>query len=176
MKFIPTLIPGVMRIELEPQADERGSFARTYDEAAFRAHGLEPVGIQCNVSVNARRGTLRGLHYQAPPAEEAKLVSCVRGSLFDVAVDLRPDSPAFRQWLGLELDAEAGQALYIPRGCAHGFLTLVDDTAVCYQMGTEYVPALARGVRWNDPAFSISWPFAPLHLSDRDAAFPDFAP
>jgi dTDP-4-dehydrorhamnose 3,5-epimerase len=176
MKVVPTLIPGVMKIELQPQADERGSFARTYDEAAFRAHGLEPVGIQCNISVNAKRGTLRGLHYQASRAEEAKLVRCVRGRLFDVAVDLRPDSPAFRQWLGIELDAEASQALYIPRGCAHGFLTLDDDTAVYYQMGAEYAPALARGVRWNDPAFSISWPFTPLHLSDRDAAFPDFAP
>ena len=176
MKFIPTLIPGVTKIALEPQADERGSFARTYDEAAFHAHGLEPVGIQCNISVNAKRGTLRGLHYQAAPAEEAKLVSCVRGRLFDVAVDLRPDSPAFRQWLGLELDADDGQALYIPRGCAHGFLTLADDTAVYYHMGSEYAPALARGVRWNDPAFAISWPFAPLHLSPRDAAFADFAP
>ena len=101
-------------------------------------------------------------------------MSCVRGRLFDVAVDLRPDSPAFRQWLGVELAADEGQALYIPRGCAHGFLTLAADTAVHYQMGTEYAPQLARGVRWNDPAFAISWPFAPLHLSDRDAAFPDF--
>jgi dTDP-4-dehydrorhamnose 3,5-epimerase len=176
MKFRHMQIPGVVRIDLEPQTDERGSFARTYCEATFRAHGLEPVGIQCNISVNAKRGTLRGLHYQAAPAEEAKLVRCVRGRLFDVAVDLRPESPTFRQWLGVELDAEAGEALYIPRGCAHGFLTLADDTAVYYHMGTEYAPALARGVRWNDPAFAISWPFAPLHLSDRDAAFPDFAP
>jgi dTDP-4-dehydrorhamnose 3,5-epimerase len=176
VKFISTLIPGVVRIEPEPQIDERGTFARTYCEATFRSHGLEPVGIQCNISVNAKRGTLRGLHYQAPPAQEAKLVRCVRGRLFDVAVDLRPDSPAFRQWLGLELDAAEGQALYIPRGCAHGFLTLADDTAVYYHMGTEYVPELARGVRWNDPAFSISWPFEPLHISARDAAFPDFAP
>ena len=165
-----------MKIELQPQADERGSFARTYCEATFRAHGLEPVGIQCNISVNAKRGALRGLHYQAAPAEEAKLVRCLRGRLFDVAVDLRPESPTFRQWLGVELEAAAGEALYIPRGCAHGFLTLADDTAVYYQMGTEYAPALARGVRWNDPAFGISWPFAPLHLSERDAAFPDFAP
>ncbi len=101
---------------------------------------------------------------------------CVRGRLFDVAVDLRPDSPAFRHWLGLELDADEGHALYIPRGCAHGFLTLADDTAVYYHMGTEYAPALDRGVRWNDPAFAISWPFDPLHISPRDAAFPDFAP
>jgi dTDP-4-dehydrorhamnose 3,5-epimerase len=176
VRFISTLIPGVVRIEPEPQIDERGSFARTYCESTFHAHGLEPVGIQCNISVNAKRGTLRGLHYQAPPAEEAKLVRCVRGRLFDVAVDLRPDSPAFRQWLGVELDAGEGQALYIPRGCAHGFLTLADDTALYYHMGTEYAPDLARGVRWNDPAFAIAWPFEPLHISARDAAFPDFAP
>jgi dTDP-4-dehydrorhamnose 3,5-epimerase len=176
VKVIPTLIPGVFKIEPQPQADERGSFARTYCEATFRAHGLQPVGIQCNISVNAKRGTLRGLHYQAPPAEEAKLVSCVRGRLFDVAVDLRPDSPAFRQWLGVELDAAEGLALYIPRGCAHGFLALADDTAVYYHMGSEYAPELARGVRWNDPAFAISWPFEPLHISARDAAFPDFGP
>jgi dTDP-4-dehydrorhamnose 3,5-epimerase len=174
VKVIGTPIPGAFRIEPEPQTDARGSFARSYCEATFRAHGLEPVGIQCNISVNTERGTLRGLHYQAAPAEEAKLVRCVRGRLFDVAVDLRPNSPAFRQWLGVELDAEEGHALYIPRGCAHGFLTLADDTAVYYHMGTEYVPDLARGVRWNDPAFAISWPFAPLHLSERDAAFPDF--
>jgi dTDP-4-dehydrorhamnose 3,5-epimerase len=174
VKFTPTLIPGVVKIEPEPQADERGSFGRTYCEATFRKHGLEPVGIQCNISANTKRGTLRGLHYQAPPAEEAKLVRCLRGRLFDVAVDLRPDSPAFRQWLGVELDAEEGRALYIPRGCAHGFLTLADDTAVYYQMGAEYAPDLARGVRWNDPAFAISWPYAPLHISPRDAAFPDF--
>jgi len=176
MKFIATPIPGVIRIALEPQIDARGSFARTYCEATFRAQGLEPVGIQCNISVNAKRGTLRGLHYQAAPAEEAKLVRCVRGRLFDVAVDLRPESPAFRRWLGVELDAEAGEALYIPRGCAHGFLTLADDTAVYYQMGAEYVAGLARGVRWNDPAFGISWPFAPLHISERDSTFPDFKP
>ena len=176
MKFIPTLIPGVVKIVPEPQTDARGSFARTYCEATFLSHGLEPVDIQCNISVNSKRGTLRGLHYQAPPAEEAKLVRCVRGRLFDVAVDLRPESPAFRQWLGVELGAEEGLALYIPRGCAHGFLTLADDTAVYYHMGSEYAPDLARGVRWNDPAFAIAWPFAPLHISERDAAFPDFAP
>jgi dTDP-4-dehydrorhamnose 3,5-epimerase len=176
VRFAPTAIPGVVQIEIEPHADGRGSFARTYCDATFRAHGLEPVGIQCSISVNAGHGTLRGLHYQAAPAEEAKLVRCVRGRLFDVAVDLRRDSPTFRHWLGLELDAERGAALYIPRGCAHGFLTLADDTAVYYHMGAEYAPDLARGVRWNDSAFGISWPFAPLHISDRDAAFPDFAP
>src|SRR4029453_11752597 len=132
------------------------------------SHGLEPVGIQCNISVNAKRGTLRGLHYQAPPAEEAKLVSCVRGRLFDVAVDLRPDSPAFRQWLGVELDAAEGLALYIPRGCAHGFLALADDTAVYYHMGAEDAPGLARGVRLNAPVFAIPWAFAPLHPLRRD--------
>ena len=164
-----------MRIELEPQTDERGSFARTYDEATFRAHGLEPVGIQCNISVNAKRGTLRGLHYQAAPAEEAKLVRCLRGRLFDVAVDLRPESPAFRRWLGVELDADGGRGplhpprlrprLPHPRRRHRGLLP----------NGGRVRARIGRGVRWNDPAFAIAWPFAPLHLSDRDAAFPDFA-
>lgn len=176
MKFVPTAIAGVVQIELQPQTDERGSFARTYCESTFRAEGLDPVGVQCNISVNAKRGTLRGLHYQAPPSREAKLVQCVRGRLFDVAVDLRPDSPTFRRWFGTELDAGQGGALYIPGGCAHGFLTLADDTAVYYHMGSEYAPALERGVRWNDPAFAIAWPFEPRHISPRDAAFPDFMP
>ncbi|HTO81831.1 MAG TPA: dTDP-4-dehydrorhamnose 3,5-epimerase [Methylomirabilota bacterium] len=174
MKLLPTPIPGVVQVELQPQTDERGSFARTYCEATFRAHGLEPVGVQCNVSVNPKRGTLRGLHFQAPPAEEAKLVRCARGWIFDVAVDLRRDSPTFRQWFGVELDGERGNGLYIPRGCAHGFLTLADDTVVDYRMGAAYVAELARGVRWNDPAFAIAWPFAPLHIGERDAAYPDF--
>src|SRR5215813_11735551 len=175
MKFAPTLIPGVVKIALEPQTDARGSFARTYCEATFLSHGLEPVDIQCNISVNSKRGTLRGLHFQAPPAEEAKLVRCVRGRLLDVAVDLRRDSPTFRQWVGVELDGERGNGLYIPRGCAHGFLTLVDDTVVDYHMGAAYVAELARGVRWNDPAFAIAWPFVPLHIGERDAGYPDFA-
>jgi len=174
VKLLPTRIPGVVQIELQPQVDARGSFARTYCEATFRAHGLEPVGVQCNVSANPQRGTLRGLHFQAPPAEEAKLVRCVRGRLFDVAVDLRPDSPTIRQWFGIELDGERGNGLYIPRGCAHGFLTLADDTVVDYRMGAVYVADLARGVRWNDPAFAIAWPFAPIHISERDAGYPDF--
>jgi len=174
MKLLPTAIPGVMQVELQPQIDERGSFARTYCEATYRAHGLEPVGVQCNVSVNPKRGTLRGLHFQAPRGEEAKLVRCVRGRMFDVAVDLRPESPTFRQWFGTELDGERGDALYVPRGCAHGFLTLADDTVVDYHMGTVYVAELARGVRWNDPAFGIAWPFAPLYIGERDAAYPDF--
>ena len=176
MIFEPTAIPGVVEVLLQPQGDDRGSFARTYCEATFRAHGLEPVGVQGNISVNARRGTLRGLHFQAPPAEEAKLVRCVRGRMFDVAVDLRVDSPTFRQWTSVELDGDRGNALYIPRGCAHGFLTLVDDTIADYRMGAVYVAELAGGVRWNDPAFGIPWPFAPLHISERDASFPDFRP
>lgn len=176
MKFTPTKISGVVQVELQPQHEARGSFARTYCEATFRAHGLEPVGIQCNVSVNPKRGTLRGLHYQAAPAEEAKLVRCRHGRMFDVAVDLRRDSPSFRQWVGVELDGDRGNALYVPKGCAHGFLTLADDTVVDYHMGAVYVAELARGVRWNDPAFDIAWPFAPLQISERDASYPDFSP
>src|SRR5262245_3148558 len=124
--------------------------------------------------MNPRRGTLRGLHFQAPPAEEAKLVRCVRGRMFDVAVDLRRDSAAFRRWVGVELDGERGDALYVPKGCAHGFLTLADDTVVDYHMGAAYVAEQARGVRWNDPAFAIAWPFAPLHINERDASFLNF--
>ena len=175
MKFIPTLIPGVTKIELQPQADERGSFARTYDEAAFRAHGLEPVGIQCNISVNAKRGTLRGLHYQAAPAEEAKLVSCARGRLFDVAVDLRPDSPAFRQWLGVELDADDGPGpLHPPRLRPRLPDARRRHGGLLSNGGRVRARARRAASAGTIPPSRISWPFAPLHLSDRDAAFPDF--
>lgn len=175
MKFHPTALAGVVRVELEPHADERGAFARAYCEAEFRAQGLEPVGIQCNISENRRRGTLRGMHYQDSPHEEPKLVRCIAGRIFDVAIDLRRDSPTFRRWIGFELDAATGAALYIPRGCAHGFITLADDAAVFYQMGSAFAPGAGRGVRWNDPAFAIAWPIAPLVIGERDASWPDFA-
>ncbi len=172
--FRPTKIAGVMEIELEPQADERGMFARAYCEEEFRAQGLKPVGIQCNISRNKQRHTLRGLHYQADPAPEAKLVRCIAGRVFDVAVDLRQDSPTFLAWVSVELDAERGNMLYVDEGCAHGFLTLTDGATVFYQMGAAYQPKLARGVRWNDPRFAIAWPSPPAAISDRDAGFPDF--
>jgi dTDP-4-dehydrorhamnose 3,5-epimerase len=158
VKFVETPLPGAWVIELEEIEDERGWFARTFDAEEFRARGLNPDVVQCNASFNARRGTLRGMHYQAEPHGESKLVRCVRGTIFDVAVDLRPDSPTCRNWHGIELSAENRLAFYIPAGLAHGFQTLTDDCEVLYQMGNPYVPESARGVRWDDPAMAIDWP------------------
>jgi dTDP-4-dehydrorhamnose 3,5-epimerase len=176
MRFVQTPLPGVLLIEPERIADERGWFARTFDRAEFVEHGCNPDVVQCNSSHNARRDTLRGMHYQAEPHGESKLVRCVRGSIFDVAVDLRADSPAYCRWHGAELSAQNGHALYIPAGLAHGFHTLTDDSEVLYQMGQEYVAGAARGVRFDDPAFSIGWPApqGPLTISERDASYPDF--
>ena len=176
MKFTATEIPGVVVVEIEPLEDERGFFARGFCAEEFAAQGLTSAFVQTNIAFNAARGTLRGLHYQASPAPEPKLVRCTRGAIFDVAVDLRRGSPSYRRWCGYELSAANHRALHIPEGCAHGLLTLEDDTEVCYLMGAAYDPALARGVRWNDPAFAIDWPFAPAVISERDAAFPNFTP
>jgi dTDP-4-dehydrorhamnose 3,5-epimerase len=176
MRFRETPLPGVWVIEPELLGDERGWFARTFDTHEFEQRGLDAAPVQCNASFNARRDTLRGMHYQADPHGESKLVRCVRGAIFDVAVDLRPDSPTFARWHGVELSAENRLAFYIPAGLAHGFQTLVDGCEVHYQMGYRYVPDAARGVRFDDPAFGIDWP-APageLIVSDRDRAFPDF--
>jgi len=173
MKFTPTKIPGVWIVELERHADERGWFARTWCAEEFRQHGLNPNLSQCSASFNRRRGTLRGMHWQAAPHEEAKLVRCVRGAMFDVALDVRPGSATFKQWVGLELTPENGRSLYVPEGCAHGFQTLADDTEVFYQIVGDYHPASGRGVRWNDPAFSIAWPnVAEVVCSERDASYP----
>ena len=169
-----TELPGVHVIELEPAVDERGSFARTFDAAEWEAQGLSPRVVQCSLSRNISRGTLRGMHYQDAPHAECKLVRCSRGAIFDVAVDLRPDSPAFRRWYGLELSAENDRMLYIPEGCAHGFLTLTDSTEVLYQISASYSPEHARGVRWDDESFGIEWPDAPRVMSQRDRGFPDF--
>jgi dTDP-4-dehydrorhamnose 3,5-epimerase len=166
-------------IELEPLRDERGWFARTYDERVFRERGIDPTVMQCNASVNPRPATLRGLHYQAPPHGETKLVRCVTGAIFDVAVDLRAESSTYCQWFGTELSEGNGRMLFIPDGLAHGFQTLREDSQVLYQMGHEYVPAAARGVRWNDPAFEIAWPdpvSGKRTISERDASYPDFKP
>ena len=178
MKFIETPLPGAWVIELEELSDERGWFARTFDAEEFHSRGLNPDVVQCNASFNHRAGTLRGMHYQAAPHGESKLVRCVRGAIFDVAVDLRPDSPTYRAWHGLELSAENRSAFYIPAGLAHGFQTLTDDSEVLYQMGNHYVPEVARGVRWDDPAFAIQWPALDGErvISDKDASYPDFAP
>jgi dTDP-4-dehydrorhamnose 3,5-epimerase len=178
VRFAATAIEGVWVVDLAPIHDERGWFARTFDAAAFRERGLDLEVVQANASFNARRDTLRGLHYQADPHGEPKLVSCAAGAIFDVAVDLRPDSPTHRAWVGEELSAENGRMLYLPTGIAHGFQTLRDDSLVLYQMGHEYVPGAARGVRWDDPAFAIEWPVpaGERTLSDRDASYPDYAP
>jgi dTDP-4-dehydrorhamnose 3,5-epimerase len=172
--FRDTPLPGVLEIELEPRADDRGFFARTFCEREFEARGLLTRYPQGNLSRNRERGTLRGLHLQAPPHAEVKVVRCVRGAIFDVVVDLRKGSPTSRQWVGVELDAEKGNALYVPAGFAHGFITLRPDTDVLYQMGEFYLPAAARGFRWNDPAFGIAWPLAPDVISERDRSYPDF--
>ena len=173
----PTPLAGALVVELERLSDERGYFARTFDAAQFAAAGLEGGVVQASTSFNARAGTLRGLHYQADPHGEAKLVRVTRGACFDVIVDLRADSATFCESFAIELDAASGRAVYVPVGFAHGFQTLADDTEVLYQMSHPYVPEAARGVRFDDPAFTIAWPAPPpggLLISARDRAFADF--
>lgn len=174
MKFHQTRVAGVFEVHLEPINDERGFFARSWCEREFREHGLNPRIAQCNVSFNEKRGTLRGLHFQAKPHAEAKLVRCTQGSLYDVAVDLRVTSPTFKQWIGIMLNASNRHMIYIPEGVAHGFLTLEDQTEISYMMSESYYPELSRGVRWNDPAFEIAWPDAVAVISERDKNYPDF--
>jgi dTDP-4-dehydrorhamnose 3,5-epimerase len=174
MRFSPTALAGVLVVDIEPRSDDRGSFARLQcpDEFAAAGHPFAPA--QTSLSRNPRAGTLRGLHYQPPPHAETKLVRAVRGRMFDVAVDLRPDSPTWRQSFGLELSAETARALFIPQGVAHGFLTLEPDTDVLYQISPKFEAGHEAGVRWDDPAFAIAWPQAPALISDRDATYPDY--
>lgn len=172
MKFTPTPLAGAYLVELERLGDDRGFFARSFCQNEFKARGLDPCVAQCNVSFNAKRGTLRGLHCQDKPHEEAKLVRCTRGAIWDVIIDLRQDSPTRLRWHAAELSAENRAALYVPKGFAHGFQTLVDDTEVLYQMSESYHPELARGLRWDDPKLGIRWPLADPVISQRDAAFP----
>lgn len=174
MIFNKTDLPGVIEIQMEPLRDERGFFARSWCEKEFQEHNLNPRLVQCSISFNEKKGTLRGIHYQAEPFPEAKLVRCTRGSLYDIALDLRRDSPSYLRWIGVELSAENRRALYIPEGCAHGFLTLEENTEALYQMSEFYHPEAARGVRWNDPAFGIVWPGKVEVMSDRDRNYPDF--
>jgi dTDP-4-dehydrorhamnose 3,5-epimerase len=176
MKLTVQDLPGLMLVEVEAQRDGRGLFARTFDAEVFAAAGLPTRWPQCNISWNAERGTLRGLHFQREPRGEPKLVRCTRGRIFDVAVDIRAGSATRGRWAGVELSQEAHNALFIPKGFAHGFLTLDDDCEVFYMMGEVFVRELAAGWRWNDPAFAIEWPFAPAVISARDANWPDFAP
>ena len=174
MKFVPTAVTGAFVVTVEARSDERGSFARTFDAKCFADNGLVSVYSQCNLSQNHKRGTLRGMHYQAEPRPEVKLVRATRGKVFDVALDLRRGSPTYLKWAAAELSAKNHTAFYIPAGCAHGFLTLEDDSELFYQMSEVYVPDLARGVRWDDPAFAIAWPFAPSVISKRDAVLESY--
>lgn len=174
MTFQETKLPGVFEIGLERKADERGFFARAWCQKEFESKGLSHSLVQCSVSFNTRAGTLRGLHYQVPPYPEVKIVRCTKGALYDVVVDLRPDSPTFREWIAVELKSSDRNMVYIPHGCAHGFLTLEDETEVFYQMSEFYQPDASRGVRWNDPVFGIEWPAKPTLMSERDRTYPNF--
>jgi dTDP-4-dehydrorhamnose 3,5-epimerase len=177
VRFVGTPIAGVFVVELERHEDERGFFARTWCRDEFSDAGLNAELAQCSLSNNVAAGTLRGMHFQRHPHEEAKLVRCARGAIYDVALDLRRGSSTHGRWFGTELDAAAGRALYIPEGCAHGFQTLVDDTDVLYAISARYVPDAAGGVRWDDPAFGIVWPDAPERtISSRDREWPDYEP
>ncbi len=174
MLFHPTELSGAWLIEPELISDERGSFARTWCAREFEERGLNPRLVQCNISVNRLRGTLRGMHFQREPHSEAKLVRCTRGAIYDVIVDLRLDSPTCRRWSAFELSADNHRQLYIPEGFAHGFQTLTDDSEVFYQMSQVLHPESATGVRWDDPAFGIRWPVVERRiLSPRDASYPD---
>jgi dTDP-4-dehydrorhamnose 3,5-epimerase len=174
MIFFETGLTGAFIIEIERLEDKRGFFARSWCQREFEAHGLNPRLVQCNISHNMKQGTLRGMHFQVAPYAEAKLIRCTRGAIHDVIIDLRSESPTFKQHFGMELTSEARNALYVPEGFAHGFLTLADDTEVFYQMSEFYAPGYGRGVRWNDPAFGIQWPAPVTLISERDASYPDF--
>ena len=176
MRLRPLAVDGAFVVEPERHADERGYFARAFDADAFAEHGLESAVAQTSVSFNVKELTLRGLHYQAAPHAEAKLVRCTRGAVYDVVVDLRPQSPTFLRWDAVQLDEDDGLGAYVPPGCAHGFLTLRDASELHYQISAPYQPEAARGVRWDDPAFGIDWPAAPRVIAARDASYPDFAP
>jgi dTDP-4-dehydrorhamnose 3,5-epimerase len=174
MIFDQAWIPGMFRIRPERLTDERGFFARTWCTEEFKEAGLDARVVQCSISFNARKGTLRGMHYQSAPNPEAKLVRCTMGAIYDVVLDLRTESPTFRKWIGMILTAESREMVYVPEGCAHGFLTLEDHTEVSYQMSEYYHPEATCGVRWDDPAFGIEWPGDVTVISERDRALPDF--
>jgi len=174
MKFIETKLKGAYIIEIEPIEDERGFFARTFCIEEFKKNGINFSIVQCNISFNKKKGILRGMHYQVAPYQEAKIVSCTSGAIYDVIIDLRKKSLTYCQWFAVELSAEAYKMLYIPEGFAHGFQTLEDNTAVFYQMSEFYHPECARGVRWNDPVFGIKWPLLVKIISKKDLSYKDF--
>lgn len=174
MNFKQLNLKGAYLITPQRYIDERGFFARVWCKDEFSKHGLEPVIEQCSISFNPRKGTLRGMHYQIPPHEETKLVRCTMGSIYDVIVDLRSDSKTYMNWIGIDLTSSNRNMLYIPKGFAHGFCTMEDNSEILYQMSDKYVPDSAKGFRWNDPAFGIKWPNLNFTLSERDANFTDY--
>jgi dTDP-4-dehydrorhamnose 3,5-epimerase len=176
MKFHSTPLKGAHTIELERRGDDRGFFARAFCKNEFEEAGLEPQFVQVNNSLSAKRGTLRGLHYQLPPKAEVKVIRCVRGALWDAIVDLRPDSPTYTRWFGAELSAENRLMMYVPKGFAHAILTLSDDTEALYLVSEFYGPDQERGLRWDDPKFKIEWPIEPSEISPKDKKWPDFDP
>ncbi len=176
MIFKETELKGALIVEMEPIGDTRGFFARAWCQKEFEAHGLTSGFVQNNITFSPKRGTLRGLHYQVAPHEEPKLVRCTRGAIYDVIVDLQPESPTYKQWLGVELTAENHRMIYIPGTFAHGYQILMDDTEVFYQVGEFYAPEHERGFRWDDAAFAIEWPITPpLILSEKDKHWPDYS-
>jgi dTDP-4-dehydrorhamnose 3,5-epimerase len=174
MIFVVTKIPGVFEIQIAAKFDERGFFARTWCQQEFEAQGLNGRLVQSSLSFNSRKGTLRGLHYQAAPYEETKLIRCTKGAIYDVVVDLRPQSRTYKDWIAGVLTAEKRNMIYVPQGCAHGFLTLEDESEVSYQMSEFWNAESARGVRWDDLAFQIAWPAKVEVISERDRTYPDF--
>jgi dTDP-4-dehydrorhamnose 3,5-epimerase len=174
MTFVELELPGVWLLEAQVFADDRGAFWRSFCAGEFAAHGLATTAVQGNVSANPHEGTLRGFHYQQRPFEEAKTISCMTGALFDIVVDLRPDSPTFMQWVSVEISARDRRSLHVPAGCANAWLTTQPDTIVHYYMSEAYVPASYRGFRYNDPAFDFRWPVEPRVISEKDRSFPDF--
>jgi dTDP-4-dehydrorhamnose 3,5-epimerase len=172
MIFEPTEIPGAVLIRPQRMEDERGFFARIYCERELAEHGLDPRLVQHSLSYNRLRGTLRGMHFQNEPHAENKLVSCNRGAIYDVIVDLRVESPSYRRWIAVTLSADRPESLFVPKGCAHGFITLADETTVEYKISEFYAPGLGQGLRFDDPAFGIEWPLAPVVISARDLAYP----
>ena len=172
MRFVPTKIDGAVIVELEMRRDDRGAFARTFCTREFAEAGMPFEVVQANLSINPLKNTMRGLHFQRAPSEEPKIVSCRQGRIWDVAVDVRPDSPTYLEWTSVELDAAGGRMFYIGKGLAHGFITLEPDTEVSYLMGAAYDPEASAGLRWNDPRIGVEWPAEPALISDRDASYP----
>jgi dTDP-4-dehydrorhamnose 3,5-epimerase len=174
MIFTATALPGAFVIEPERREDHRGFFSRVSCQREFEEHGLSSRVVQVNVGFTLQQGGLRGMHFQLPPKQEVKLVRCTMGALYDVVVDLRPDSPTYRRWIGVELTAQSRRMLYVPAGCAHGYQTLTDNTEMYYQTSEDFTLELARGVRYDDPAFGIVWPLPVTSISDADRSWPDF--